>query len=50
MRYTVWFYAIGKSGDLERKHDCFTGTKYECLKFKKGKNFSSQYRIFRAIW
>ena len=46
MKYTVWFY----DAEGNRKYDCFTGTKYQCRKFKKYKSFSWQYRIFKAIW
>lgn len=47
--YTVWFYSYdSKTGTNKRRYDVFTGSKYQCQKFKKAKCFSYQYRIFKS--
>lgn len=50
MNYTLWFYAPDTNGEMKKRYDVFTGTRYQCYKVRKSKNFSWQYKVLRATW
>jgi hypothetical protein len=49
-RYTVWFYNVNRNGELERAYDVFTGTRYQCYKYRNSRPFAWQYRVFKCKW
>jgi hypothetical protein len=50
MKYTVWFYAHNEhTGTFTRRYDLFTGTRYECYKYRSYKrDFQWQYKVCKA--
>ena len=50
MKYTLWFYDCDKNGEFYKAYDIFTGTRYQCYKKRKYKNFYWQYKVERCSW
>ena len=49
-KYTVYFYATDRiTGDFSQQYDVFSGTRYECYKWKKGRlHFGWQYKVCKT--
>lgn len=50
MKYVLWYYGLNKDGKFVPRYDLYTGTRYECYKIRKSKDFQHQYKVHILKW